>query len=213
MASPAISSSQEAHRLLGTTTGSRLTGEAPTLADNVDQVVRFQSAGWNSTAHRSARSHPYPRCVAFCCAEFRQADDPRLQDDDWLWPANPCGNPEGAQRRPRGERSRWRAQKTATGPTQPFVIPDEGPAAWRRRFARCSKRGAWTQAVEALDAKQRAEFERRLRGDLRQDLGSRSSTPISRSSPPKTASRNPLGQSVLTSSGRPCPSSSLAPPI
>jgi transketolase len=51
------------------------------------------------------------------------------------------------------------------------VIPDDILATWRTVGSRgAEKREAWNSAVEALDAKQRAEFERRLRGDLPEDL-------------------------------------------
>ena len=65
--------------------------------------------GLEREPHRRARSQGDPRRHPRG-AEFRQADDDRLQDDDRLWSANPCGNPEGAQRRAGGERGRWRAQ-------------------------------------------------------------------------------------------------------
>ena len=54
------------------------------------------------------------------------------------------------------------ARKTLNWPYEPFVIPDDILAAWRKAGTRGSaKREAWNQAVEALDPKQRAEFERR----------------------------------------------------
>ena len=63
------------------------------------------------------------------------------------------------------------ARKTLNWPYEPFVIPDDILAAWRKAGTRgAEKREAWNSAVEALDAKQRAEFERRVRGDLPEDL-------------------------------------------
>ena len=52
--------------------------------------------GLEFNPHRRARSQGDPRRHPRS-AELRQTDDDRLQDDDRLWPANPCGNPEGAQ--------------------------------------------------------------------------------------------------------------------
>ena len=64
------------------------------------------------------------------------------------------------------------ARKNLNWTYEPFVIPDDILGAWRKAGSRGSEqREKWNQAVEALDAKQRAEFERRLRGDLPQDLG------------------------------------------
>ena len=59
--------------------------------------------------HRRARPQGDPRRDPRG-AEIRPADDDRLQDDDRLRPADPRGNPEGAQRRARGHRDRRRAQ-------------------------------------------------------------------------------------------------------
>ena len=75
--------------------GISIDGHVPVLADNIDQVARFQSAGWNSSPHRRPRPQGDPRRHPRG-AEIRPADDDRLQDDDRLWPANPRGNPEGA---------------------------------------------------------------------------------------------------------------------
>jgi hypothetical protein len=63
------------------------------------------------------------------------------------------------------------ARKNLNWPYEPFVIPDDIRATWRKAGTRGStQREAWNQALEAFDPKERAEFERRLRGDLPQDL-------------------------------------------
>ena len=73
---------------------------------------------------------------------------------------------------PGGERGRRRAQDPELA-----LRAVRHPRRHSRRLAHGGiarlqqKREAWNQAVEALDAKQRAEFERRVRGDLPEDLG------------------------------------------
>ena len=65
--------------------------------------------GLEFNPHRRARPQGGPRRHP-CGAEVRPADDDRLQDDDRLWPADPCGDQQGAQRRPGGVRGRRRAE-------------------------------------------------------------------------------------------------------
>ena len=65
--------------------------------------------GLERVPHRRARPQGDPRRHSRR-AEIRQADADRLQDDDRLRPADPCGNPEGPQRRARGQRGRRRPE-------------------------------------------------------------------------------------------------------
>ena len=64
------------------------------ISDSVDQVARFQSAGWSAQPHRRPRPGRDPRGAARG-ASLRQADDDRLPDDDRLRPADARGNAKG----------------------------------------------------------------------------------------------------------------------
>ena len=107
------------------------------------------------------------------------------------------------------------ARKTLNWPYEPFVIPDDILAAWRKAGTRgTAQREAWNSAVEALDPKQRAEFERRLRGDLPQDLDKVIDAYKQKLADEKPEARDPQGgrKRRSTSSGPPCPSLSPARP-
>jgi transketolase len=125
--------------------GISIDGQIPVLADNVDQVARFQSAGWNST-HIACKT-----TIGFGLPTH--AGTNKAHSD-----AQGASEVAGAR-------------KNLNWPYEPFVIPDDILAAWRKAGSRGSEqREAWNHAVEGVDAKERAEFERRLRGDLPQDL-------------------------------------------
>ncbi len=57
------------------------------LADSVDQVKRFEAAGWNASARRRPRSAGDRGCDRKG-EDIRQADHDRLQDHDRLWRAD-----------------------------------------------------------------------------------------------------------------------------
>ena len=140
-----------------------------TLADNVDQVARFQSAGWNSM-HIDGHD---PKAILDAIHAAQNSDQPTMigckTTIGFGLPTH--AGTQKAHSDAQGASEVAGARKTLNWPYEPFVIPDDILAAWRTVGSRSSaKREAWNQAVEALDAKQRAEFERRLRGDLPQDL-------------------------------------------
>ena len=65
------------------------------LADSVDQVKRFQACNWNAVridGHDPCR-HPAGDPQG---AKIRKAEPDRLQDDHWLWHADPRRHVEGA---------------------------------------------------------------------------------------------------------------------
>ena len=67
------------------------------LADSVDQVMRFESAGWNASR---IDGHDQEAILARRArgAELRPADNDRLQDDDRLRPADQGRDQQGARR-------------------------------------------------------------------------------------------------------------------
>ena len=85
-------------------------GRVSVLNDNVDQVARFQAAGWNAS-HIDGRDTDRDLERGARRAELRQADDDRLQDDDRLRPPDQAGNEQGARRGGRRGRDRGRAEE------------------------------------------------------------------------------------------------------
>ncbi len=140
-----------------------------TLADNVDQVARFQSAGWNSS-HIDGHD---PAAILNAIRAAQNSDRPTMiackTTIGFGLPTHAGTN--RAHSDAQGAAEVAGARKNLNWPYEPFVIPDDILAAWRKAGSRSSaQREAWNRAIEALDAKELAEFERRLRGDLPKDL-------------------------------------------
>jgi transketolase len=140
-----------------------------TLADNVDQVARFQSAGWNAS-HIDGHD---PKAILDAVHAAQNSDRPTMiacKTTIGFGLPTHAGTSK-AHSDAQGADEIAGARKNLNWPYEPFVIPDDILAAWRKAGSRGSvQREAWNRAVEALDAKDRAEFERRLRGDLPQGL-------------------------------------------
>jgi transketolase len=140
-----------------------------TIADNVDQVARFQSAGWNSF-HIDGHD---PKAILDAIHAAQNSDKPTMiackTTIGFGLPTH--AGTQKAHSDAQGPSEIAGARKTLNWPYEPFVIPDDILAAWRKVGSRGSEqREAWNSAVEAIDAKLRAEFERRVRGDLPEDL-------------------------------------------
>jgi transketolase len=140
-----------------------------TLADNVDQVARFQSAGWNAS-HIDGHD---PKAILDAVHAAQNSDLPTMiacKTTIGFGLPTHAGTSK-AHSDAQGAAEIAGARKNLNWPYEPFVIPDDILAAWRKAGSRGSvQREAWNHAVEALDARDRAEFERRLRGDLPQGL-------------------------------------------
>jgi transketolase len=141
-----------------------------TLADNVDQVARFQSAGWNAS-HIDGHD---PKAILDAVHAAQNSDRPTMiacKTTIGFGLPTHAGTSK-AHSDAQGADEIAGARKNLNWPYEPFVIPDDILGAWRKAGSRGSvQREAWNRAVEALAAKDRAEFERRLRGDLPQGLG------------------------------------------
>jgi transketolase len=140
-----------------------------TLADNIDQVARFQSAGWNAT-HIDGHD---PKAILDAIHAAQNSDKPTMIACKTTigFGAPTKAGTNKAHSDALGEAEVAGTRKNLNWPYPPFVIPDDILAVWRKAGSRASaQREAWNRALEALDAKERAEFERRVRGDLPHDL-------------------------------------------
>src|SRR5580700_1365860 len=140
--------------------------DGPTsLSDNVDQVKRFQSAGWAATL---IDGHD-PVAITAAIEAAKKSDRPSLiacrttiafGAPTKAGTASAHGSPLGAEEiKGAREKLGW------TSP--PFEIPTAILEAWRAAGARGKPaRLAWKERLAASDPLHHAEFERRLRGEL-----------------------------------------------
>jgi len=139
------------------------------LADSVDQVMRFESAGWNASridghdpeailnAVRAAQNSDRPTMIA-CKTTIGFGLPTRAGTNKAHGEAPGAAEVAGAR-------------KNLNWPYEPFVVPDDILAAWRAVGARGKPQNdAWRERLAALEPGQRAEFERRIRGDLPKDF-------------------------------------------
>jgi len=143
-----------------------ITIDGPTsLSDSVDQVERFKSAGWAATL---IDGHD-PSAIAAATEAAKRSDRPSLiacrttigfGSPNKGGTAKAHGSPLGAE-----EIALTRQALGWTSP--PFVIPSGIHEVWRAAGERGRpQRLAWEERLAALDSAKRAEFERRLRGEL-----------------------------------------------
>jgi transketolase len=134
------------------------------LSDTVDQVKRFEAYGWNAVR---VDGHD-PEALSAAIKEAQGSDRPTLiackttigyGAPKKAGTSKAHGEPLGAEE--------LAGAKAALGWTHaPFVIPDEIRQAWNAAGRRgAEERAAWTKRMAALSAEQRAEFERRMRGE------------------------------------------------
>jgi transketolase len=135
------------------------------LADNVDQVKRFEAAGWNATrvdgmdqaaiAAALEKAQHSDRPVLIACKTQIGYGAPTKAGK-----AAAHGSPLGADEI-KGARAALRWEYA------PFEIPDDILEAWRSAGARGKPGHAdWNKRLTSLDAATRAEFERRTKGEL-----------------------------------------------
>ena len=138
---------------------------ATSLSDSVDQVKRFESAGW--MANRIDGQDP--AAIARAIEAARRSDRPSLIACRTTigYGAPNKGGTEKTHGSPLGpdEVAAARQQLGWTAPA--FEIPADIRALWRAAGERNRpERLAWEQRLAALDPARRAEFTRRLRGDV-----------------------------------------------
>jgi len=138
---------------------------AISLSDSVDQVKRFEAAGWNASR---IDGHD-PQAIAAALMKAQLSDKPTLiackttigyGAPTKAGKASSHGSPLG------GDEIKGAREKLGWS-HPPFEIPDDILAAWRKAGERGKPAHAdWNKRLAALAPATRAEFERRMRGDL-----------------------------------------------
>jgi transketolase len=137
---------------------------AISLSDSVDQVKRFESAGW---AAERVDGHDQ-KAIADALARAQKSDRPSLiacKTTIGFGAPNKAGS-EKSHGSPLGADEIAGARKNLKWDSPPFEIPQDILDAWRAAGSRGKAvHEAWTKAIGARDASLRAEFERRTKGE------------------------------------------------
>src|SRR5712692_6055506 len=138
------------------------------LADSVDQVKRFEAAGW---AASRVNGHD-PQAIARAIEQAQSSDRPSLiacRSTIGFGAPTKAGT-EKAHGAALGAAEIAGARERLGWTSPAFEIPADVLDAWRAAGRHAAEaKGAWRQRLDALDARTRGEFERRLRGDLPTD--------------------------------------------
>jgi transketolase len=137
------------------------------LADSVDQVKRFESAGWAATRIDGQD----PAAITAAIEAARKSDRPSLIACRTTigFGAPTKGGTEKAHGAALGADEIAAARRKLGWTAPAFEVPAAILEQWRAAGARGRPvRLAWEKRLAALDPQQRAEFERRMRGELPQ---------------------------------------------
>src|SRR5262245_14713705 len=138
------------------------------LADSVDQVKRFEAAGW---AAMRVDGHD-PEAIADAIAKAQGSDRPVLiacRTTIGFGAPSKAGT-EKCHGSPLGADEIKGARERLGWPEPAFVVPADVRDLWRgAALAGKAAHAAWNDRLAALAPERRAEFERRLRGDLPKD--------------------------------------------
>jgi transketolase len=143
---------------------------AISLSDSTDQVKRFEASGWAATR---IDGHD-PHAIAAALAKAQQSDRPtliacRTRIGFGAPTKEGSAKSHGAAL---GADEVAGARKNLHWDHPPFEIPADILSAWRAAGQRSRTAHAdWRKKLTALSAEQRAEFERRTRGDLPKNFG------------------------------------------
>jgi transketolase len=161
------------------------------LSDSVDQIKRFESAGW---AASRIDGHD-PTAIAAAIARAQKSDRPTLiacKTTIGFGAPTKAGS-EKCHGSPLGAEEIKGARAKLGWTSLPFEVPSEVLSAWRTAGARSAElRRDWERRLSALPADQRGEFERRIKNEIRRDkLGTAVKTVKERmlASPKDTATR------------------------
>ncbi len=139
------------------------------LADNTDQAMRFQASGWNTIA---ADGHD-PDAIQAAFEEARRSDRPTMIAFKTIigFGAPTKAGTNKAHGSPLGAEEIAGARKALGWTSPPFEIPSDILDDWRIAGLRSARdRKEWEKRLAAADGELRAEFERRVRGELPEAL-------------------------------------------
>jgi transketolase len=138
------------------------------LSDSVDQVKRFEAAGWAATR---VDGHD-PEAIAAAIAQAQKSDRPTLiacKTTIGFGAPTKAGS-EKSHGSPLGADEIKGAREKLGWTAAPFEIPADILAMWRSAGGRSGElRSAWAQRMAAMPSGQRAELERRIKGEIAQD--------------------------------------------
>jgi transketolase len=138
---------------------------ALSLSDSVDQVKRFEAAGWNATRIDGHDA----QAIASAIANAQNSDRPVLiacKTQIGYGAPTKVGK-ASAHGSPLGPDEIKGARDNLAWEHAPFAVPADVLAAWRAAGERAKPAHAeWSKRLAALDTATRAEFERRMNGDL-----------------------------------------------
>jgi transketolase len=135
------------------------------LADSVDQLARFKSAGW---AAERIDGHD-ARAIAEAIARAQKSDKPTLIACKTIiaFGAPTKAGSEKSHGAPLGAEEIAGARKKLGWDAPPFEIPADILAAWRAAGSRgAAVRESWVKRLAAKDAALRDDFTRRMAGEL-----------------------------------------------
>ena len=135
------------------------------LSDSVDQVKRFESAGWNASR---IDGHD-PVAITAAIEKAQKSDKPTMIACKTIiaFGAPTKAGSEKSHGSPLGAEEIKGAREKLGWPYPPFEIPADVYAAWRAPAQRGAKtRQEWEQRLAKLPADKRSEFERRMKGDI-----------------------------------------------
>ena len=138
---------------------------ALSLSDSVDQVKRFEAAGWTAAC---VDGHD-PAAIAAALEKAQSADRPVLIACKTTigFGAPTKAGKSSAHGSPLGADEIAGARKALGWTHAPFDIPADILSAWRVAGQRSKTAHAdWNKRLATLDAAQRAEFTRRMKGEL-----------------------------------------------
>jgi transketolase len=138
---------------------------ALSLSDSTDQVKRFEASGWNAVR---VDGHD-PVAIAAALTKAQSSDKPTMiacKTTIGFGSPNKAGK-SSSHGSPLGGDEIKATREKLDWPHAPFEIPADILNAWRDAGARSKDaHAAWDKRMAALDAVKRAEFERRMKGEL-----------------------------------------------
>ncbi|MEM9277115.1 MAG: transketolase [Pseudomonadota bacterium] len=140
------------------------------MSDSTDQIARFKASGWN-TLHIDGHNHDE---IAEAIQKARESDKPTMiscKTTIGFGSPNKAGT-AGAHGAPLGDEEITLTREALGWEHEPFKVPENVLDAWRVAGLNCCKEHkAWEKRYENLDPELKGKFERRMRGDLPNDLG------------------------------------------